>query len=52
MRINEEDKDDVEISVKSGLICLVLRKIEPMTLMASFSKITRMAINEKIEAAG
>ena len=52
MRKKEEDKDDEEISVKSGLICLILRKIDVMTLMTSFSKITKMAVNEKMEAAG
>ena len=55
MRKKEEDKDDVKISVKSRLICLILRKIDLMTLMtlmASFSMITKMAVNEEMEAAG
>ena len=49
MRKREEDKDDEEISVKNGLICLVLRKINVMTI---FSNITKMIVNEKMEAAG
>ena len=32
----EEDEDDVEISIKNGLICFVLRKVALMTLMTSF----------------
>ena len=52
MRKMHEDKDDVEISGKSGLICLILRKIDLTTVMTSFSKITKMVVNEKMEAAG
>ena len=52
MRRKQEDKDDVKISEKSGLICLILRKIDLTTLMTSFSKITKMVVNEKMEAAG
>ena len=32
----EEDEDDVEISMRNELICLILRKIALMTLMTSF----------------
>ena len=52
MRKKEEDKDDLKISLKTGLICLILRKIDLMTLMTSFSKITKMVVNEKMEATG
>ena len=51
MRKKEGDKGDVEISEKSGLICLILRENDLMTLMTSFSKIAKMAVNEKIETA-
>ena len=33
MRNKEEDKDEVKINVKSGLICLILRKIDLINLM-------------------
>ena len=52
MRKKEEDKDDVEISENSGLMCLILREIDLVNLMTSFSKITKMAVNGKMEAAG
>ena len=52
MRQKEGDKDDMEISEKSGLICLILRKNDLMALMTSFSKITKMVVNEKMEAVG
>ena len=32
----EEDEDDVEISMKNELICLILRKLALMTPMISF----------------
>ena len=32
----EEDEDDVEISMKNELICLILRKVALMTLLISF----------------
>ena len=38
MRKKEEDKDDEEISFKSGLICLILRIIDVMTLMTLIFK--------------
>ena len=37
VRKKEEDKDDVEISEKSGLICLILGEIDLMALMMSRS---------------
>ena len=52
IRKKEGDKDDVKISEKSRLICLILRENDLMTLMTSFSKITKMAVNKKMEAAG
>ena len=33
----EEDEDDVEISVRNELICLILIKIALMTLITSFA---------------
>ena len=32
----EEDEDDVEISMKNELICLILKEIALMTLITSF----------------
>ena len=41
MRKKEGDKDDVEISEKSGQICLILREDDLMALMTSFSIIKK-----------
>ena len=49
MRKMDKDEDDVETSGENELICLILRK---MTLMTSFSKMTKMVVNERMEAAG
>ena len=47
----EEEKDDVEISLKDELIYLILRKMDLMTLMTSLSKMAEMAVIERMEAA-
>ena len=52
MRRKEENKDDMETSEISGLICLILKKSNLMALITSISKIIKMTINRKIEAAG
>ena len=48
----KEEHDDVEISMKDELICLILRKIALITLITSFSQMAKMAVNEKMGAAG
>ena len=45
------EKDDVEISLKDELICLILRKMHLMTLMTSLLKMAEMAVIERMEAA-
>ena len=45
MRKIEGDKDDVEISMKNELICLILRKIGLIILMTSFLRMAKMMVN-------
>ena len=47
----KEEKDDVEISLKDELIYLMLRKMDLMTLMISLSKMAKMAVIARMEAA-
>ena len=47
----KEGKDDVEISMKIELICLIL-KIDLMTLMTLFSQMAKMAVNGGVKAVG
>ena len=47
----KEDEDDVEISLKDELICLILRKMDLMILMTSLLKMAEMAVIERMEAA-
>ena len=51
MRRMEEDEDDVEISGKNDLICLILREMDVMTLTTSFSQMAKMARDDGVEAA-
>ena len=52
IRTMKEDKDEVEISMKNGLIYLISRKMNSMTLTTSLSKMAEMVLNERMEAAG
>ena len=45
----EKDEDDMEISMKNELICLILIKIALMTLITSF--MVKIAVNNLVKAA-